>query len=59
MAENCHNYISTAVTIHGNSLREFIKLIDVAKKNQADWIVLQPLIKKIQQIKIVIIFIRN
>ena len=46
MAENCHNYISTAVTIHGNSLREFIKLIDVAKKNQADWIILQPLIKK-------------
>jgi len=46
MADNCHNYISTAVTIHGNSLREFIKLIDVAKKNQADWIVLQPLIKK-------------
>ena len=32
MAENCHNYISTAVTIQGNSLREFIKLIDVAKK---------------------------
>ena len=46
MAENCHNYISTAVTIHGNSLREFIKLIDVAKKNQVDWIILQPLIKK-------------
>ena len=46
MADNCHNYISTAVTIHGNSLREFIKLIDVAKKNQADWIILQPLIKK-------------
>ena len=46
MADNCHNYISTAVTIHGNSLREFIELIDVAKKNQADWIILQPLIKK-------------
>ena len=46
MADNCHNNISTAVTIHGNSLREFIKLIDVAKKNQADWIILQPLIKK-------------
>jgi len=46
MADNCHNNISTAVTIQGNSLREFIKLIDVAKKNQADWIILQPLIKK-------------
>ena len=45
-ADNCHNNISTAVTIQGNSLREFIKLIDVAKKNQADWIILQPLIKK-------------
>ena len=45
MADNCHNNISTAVTIQGNSLREFIKLIDVAKKNQADWIILQPLIK--------------
>ena len=30
MADNCHNNIYTAVTIYGNSFREFVKLIDVA-----------------------------
>ena len=36
----------TAVTIKGNSFNEYLKLIDIAKKNEADWIILQPLIKK-------------
>ena len=46
VADTCNNYIPTAVTIQGNTLQEFIKLIDIAKNNQADWIILQPLIKK-------------
>ena len=46
IAENCVGSIPTAVTIQGSSFGEYIKLIDVAKNNQADWIILQPLIKK-------------
>lgn len=46
VAENCVGSIPAAVTIQGSSLHEYIKLIDVAKNNQADWIILQPLIKK-------------
>ena len=46
IAENCVGTIPTAVTIQGSSFHEYIKLIDVAKNNQADWIILQPLIKK-------------
>jgi len=46
IAGNCVGTIPTAVTIQGSSFEEYIKLIDVAKNNQADWIILQPLIKK-------------
>ena len=46
VAEISNKEIRTAVTIQGNSISEYIKLIDIAKNNQADWIILQPLIKK-------------
>tara|TARA_Y100001970_G_scaffold63280_1_gene81029 strand:+ start:4669 stop:5571 length:903 start_codon:yes stop_codon:yes gene_type:complete len=46
IAEHIGDSIPTAVTIQGNTFQEYIKLIDVAKKNNADWIILQPLIKK-------------
>ena len=46
ITDNCHGLIPTGVTIQGSSINEFIKIIDVAKNNQADWIILQPLIKK-------------
>ena len=35
-----------AFTIYGKSTSEYIKLINIAKKNNADWIILQPLLKK-------------
>ena len=46
ISEHIGDSIPTAVTIQGNTFQEYIKLIDVAKKNNADWIILQPLIKK-------------
>ena len=46
VAENCHGTIPTAVTIQGSSFKEYVKLIDIAKNNQTDWIILQPLIEK-------------
>ena len=46
VSENWESNLPKAFTIYGNSLNEYIKLIDVAKKNKADWIILQPLIKK-------------
>ena len=46
IAEHIGDSIPTAVTIQGNTFQEYIKLIDVAKKNNADWIILQPLINK-------------
>ena len=46
IASNCQGVIPTAVTIQGNTFNEYLKLIDIAKNNQADWIILQPLIKK-------------
>lgn len=38
--------IPTAVTIQGNSFDEYLRLIEIAKYNEANWIILQPLIKK-------------
>ena len=38
--------IPTAVTIQGNSFEEYLRLIEIAKYNEATWIILQPLIKK-------------
>ena len=46
VSENCKSNLPKAFTIYGDSLNEYVKLIDVAKKNKADWIILQPLIKK-------------
>jgi len=46
VAEYTNHSLPTAVTIKGNSFNEYLKLIDVAKKNETDWIILQPLIKK-------------
>ena len=46
VAEHTNHSLPTAVTIKGNSFNEYLKLIDVAKKNETDWIILQPLIKK-------------
>jgi dihydrodipicolinate synthase/N-acetylneuraminate lyase len=46
VAEHSKQRISTAVTIQGNSIEEYIKLIHVAKSNNANWIILQPLLKE-------------
>jgi len=46
VAKHSNDLIPTAVTIQANSFEEYIKLIEVAKYNQANWIILQPLIKK-------------
>lgn len=46
VAENTNHLIPTAVTIQGSSFQEYLKLIDVAKNNEANWIILQPLINK-------------
>lgn len=46
VAEQSNNLIPTAVTIQGNSFSEYLKLIDIAKQNNTNWIILQPLIKK-------------
>ena len=46
VAEHANHSLPTAVTIKGNSYNEYLKLIDIAKKNETDWIILQPLIKK-------------
>jgi 4-hydroxy-tetrahydrodipicolinate synthase len=46
VAENTNHLFPTAVTIQGNSFQEYLKLIDVAKNNKANWIILQPLINK-------------
>lgn len=46
VAENSNSNLPTAVTIQGNSFKEYLKLIDIAKQNEADWIILQPLIQK-------------
>ena len=46
VAKHNNDLIPTAVTIQANSFEEYIKLIEVAKYNQANWIILQPLIKK-------------
>ena len=46
-----NNLIPTAVTIQGNSFEEYLRLIEVAKYNEANWIILQPLIKKNTQDK--------
>ena len=46
VAEHSNDLIPTAVTIQSNSFNEYIKLIEIAKYNQANWIILQPLIKK-------------
>ena len=35
-----------AITIKGNNLKEYKNLINISKSNKADWIILQPLIKK-------------
>jgi 2-keto-3-deoxy-L-arabinonate dehydratase len=46
VAEYTNHSLPTAVTIKGDSFNEYLKLIDIAKKNETDWIILQPLIKK-------------
>jgi len=45
MMEKCSGLIPTAVTIQANNFREYVKLINIAKSNKADWIILQPLLK--------------
>lgn len=45
VSEICNGFIPIAITIQGSSMDEYLKLIDVAKNNQVDWIILQPLIK--------------
>jgi len=51
VAKYTNNLIPTAVTIQGNSFEEYLKLIEIAKYNEANWIILQPLIKKNTQDK--------
>ena len=41
----CKGSIPIAITIQGSSMDEYLKLIDIAKNNEADWIILQPLTK--------------
>ncbi len=45
IANNCNYKIPTAITIQGNTFNEYVKLIEVARFNQASWIILQPLLK--------------
>ena len=45
IADNCNYKIPTAITIQGNTFKEYVKLIEVARFNQASWIILQPLLK--------------
>jgi len=45
IANNCNYKIPTAITIQGNTFSEYVKLIEVARFNQASWIILQPLLK--------------
>ena len=45
IANNCNYKIPTAITIQGNTFNEYLKLIEVARFNQASWIILQPLLK--------------
>ena len=46
VAKHSNDLIPTAVTIQASSFEEYIKLIEIAKYNEANWIILQPLIKK-------------
>ena len=46
VSEHSKQRIPTAVTIQGNSIEEYIKLIYVAKSNNANWVILQPLLKE-------------
>jgi len=46
VAKYSNDLIPTAITIQANTLDEYIKLIEIAKYNEANWIILQPLIKK-------------
>ena len=45
IANNCNYKNPTAITIQGNTFNEYVKLIEVARFNQASWIILQPLLK--------------
>ena len=45
IANNCNYKIPTAITIQGNTFDEYVKLIEIARFNQASWIILQPLLK--------------
>lgn len=46
VAEVSEKKIPNVVTIQSNNLEEYKKLINIAKSNYADWIILQPLLKK-------------
>ncbi len=46
VAEVSEKKIPNVVTIQSNNIEEYKKLIDIAKSNYADWIILQPLLKK-------------
>ena len=44
--KNTEKKIPNAITIQADNFKDYKNLIDVAKSNYADWIILQPLIKK-------------
>ena len=45
IADHCNQKTPTAITIQANTFDENVKLIEVARFNQASWIILQPLLK--------------
>jgi len=45
IADNCNDKIPIAVTIQAHTFDEHVKLIEVARFNQASWIILQPFLK--------------
>ena len=45
ISKTCEGKIPIAVTIRGNSFKEYVELINVAKSNEANWIILQPFLK--------------
>ena len=42
----CPRHFIKATTIQATTLKDYKKLIDVAKVNNTDWIILQPLLRK-------------
>ncbi len=46
VSKHCSDDFIKAITIQATTLKDYKKLLEVAKSNKADWIILQPLLKK-------------